>query len=243
MKRLAIILWILLLLAVAFLVVGLFLFFDFEERQAYERPSPTEPAAEVPAATSAQTAVYEVRYDVSWSEATHPDTLPSGAHVSPIVVVAHAAETDLFVAGQAATDGIEMMAETGATQVLLDEINADNLMLNSAVGVRLDAPGSTVLQLAFDQGHPRLSAVSMLAPSPDWFVAVDQIALFENGAWLEEIELVMRPYDAGTDSGSDFTSADSDTDPPGAIAPPVDQAFIGAAAEGSFATLTLIRQD
>ena len=192
---------------------------------------------------AADKAVYSITYDVPWSSATHPDTLPAGAHVSPLVITSHRGGNSLFISGTPATEGIEMMAETGATQVLLDEINGNPSVLNSAVGTRIDAPDSIGLTLEFDQDHSSLSAVSMLAPSPDWFVGVGDIELFQDGAWLEELTLAMRPYDAGTDSGADFTSADSDTDPPGTVGPPADDAFIAAAAEGDFATLTIVRRN
>ena len=190
-----------------------------------------------------RTATYTIEYNVAWSAETHPDTLPAGAHVSPIVVIAHMRENDLFASGSPATDGIEMMAETGATATLASEIGETPSILGSTVGMRLDVPGSYELELEFDQEHSLLSAVSMLAPSPDWFVAVSNIELFKDGQWLERLELVMRPYDAGTDSGTTFTAADSDTDPAGDIGPPLDSPFVNAADENSFATITVSRRD
>ena len=65
------------------------------------------------AAPAAARAMYVIEYDVPWSVVTHPATLPDGPHVSPIVIVAHAEEGDLFASGTTATDGIKMMAETG----------------------------------------------------------------------------------------------------------------------------------
>ena len=81
-----------------------------------------------------QTAIYMIEYNVPWSISTHPDTLPPGAHVSPIVVVSHMNENDLFTSGTLATDGIEIMAETGATKVLADEINGNSSILSLAIG-------------------------------------------------------------------------------------------------------------
>ena len=188
-----------------------------------------------------QTAIYKIEYDVPWSTSTHPDTLPPGAHVSPIVVVSHMNENDLFASGTAATDGIEIMAETGATEVLAGEIGDNSSILSSVIGTRIDVPGSNTLELELDQDYSLLSAVSMLAPSPDWFVATNSVELFKDGQWLETIELTMEPYDAGTDSETTFTVIDLDTSPPETIGPPVDSVFINAADENDFATITITK--
>ena len=190
---------------------------------------------------AAQTAVYTIEYNVPWSISTHPETLPSGAHVSPIVIVSHMNENDLFTSGALATDGIEIMAETGATKMLAGEINDNSSILSSTIGTRIDVPGSNTLKLELDQDHSLLSAVSMLAPSPDWFVAINSVELFRDGQWLEEIELTMKPYDAGTDSETTFTATDFDTNPAKTIGPPVDSVFINAADENDFATITITK--
>ena len=188
-----------------------------------------------------QTAKYRVKYNVPWSTDTHPNTLPLGAHVSPIVVVAHTNENSLFVSDTIATDGIEIMAEIGATKVLTDEIENDPSILGPVIGTRIDVPGSNTLEIELDQDHSLLSAVSMLAPSPDWFVGTNSVELFEDGQWLEEIELPMKPYDAGTDSEETFTTDDSDTNPAETIGPPADNLFVDAAAENDFATITITK--
>jgi len=66
--------------------------------------------------------------------------------------------------------------------------------------------------LDFTQSHNQVIFVSMIAPSPDWFVAV-QANLFDGVNWTDEIVLELISYDAGTDSGTDLTSVDVDTNP------------------------------
>ena len=54
----------------------------------------------------------------------------------------------------------------------------------------------------------------MIAPSPDWFVGVSGRSLQdESGEWLEELEVTLYPYDAGTDDGATYTSANADSSP------------------------------
>ena len=58
-----------------------------------------------------------------------------------------------------------------------------------------------------------MTLVSMVAPSPDWFVGVDGLELFQNNQWRNNVVVDLLPYDAGTDSGATFTSADLVTSP------------------------------
>ena len=54
----------------------------------------------------------------------------------------------------------------------------------------------------------------MIAPSPDWMVAVNSVELTDPfGAWKDAIVIDLYPIDAGTDSGTDYTSPNDDTNP------------------------------
>ena len=63
-----------------------------------------------------------------------------------------------------------------------------------------------------------VTLVSMIAPSPDWFVGVHGLALLEDAMWKDEIVVQLFAYDAGTDSGVTYASANQATDPPVVIA-------------------------
>lgn len=196
-------------------------------------------AADIP--PQPDTATYMITFDATWSTESHPSTLPPGAHVSPAVAVAHSTPNDLFESRAQATPGIEDMAETGATPVLLAELAADPSVLESKVGARIDTPGKTEITITASKAFPLLSIVSMLAPSPDWFVGINNFNLFEDGVWLESAVLETAPYDAGTDSGVDFTSENSDTQPKGVISTPQDAAFVEATNQSIFGTITVVR--
>ena len=53
----------------------------------------------------------------------------------------------------------------------------------------------------------------MIAPSPDWFVGVSGLNLWQDGAWVENRTVALFLYDAGTDDGEDYRSANAVTDP------------------------------
>ena len=53
----------------------------------------------------------------------------------------------------------------------------------------------------------------MIAPSPDWYVGIVNINLHENEKFISERTLDGLVYDAGTDDGLTFRSANKETDP------------------------------
>ena len=162
------------------------------------------------------TAVYKVVFDANWTAQTHPTNYPSNAHFSWMVGVTHNEQNVLFAKGLLASIGIEVMAETGVTDLLASEIDAkimSNKALEYKIGNVIDGNGIDEITINASVNYPLFSWVSMIAPSPDWFVANSNIALIVDDAWVERIELDVFLFDAGTDSGTDFTSADNDTSP------------------------------
>jgi len=61
--------------------------------------------------------------------------------------------------------------------------------------------------------RPLVTLVSMIAPSPDWFVGVHDLSLLDGGDWVAERAVTLLPYDAGTDHGRSYTSPDLDARP------------------------------
>jgi len=78
----------------------------------------------------------------------------------------------------------------------------------------------------------------MIAPSPDWYVAIRGMNLFENGEWAESKVVRFKPYDSGSDSGSSFASDNQDTQPRQGIYPITDGVL---EVDGNIANLGLWR--
>ena len=160
---------------------------------------------------------YTIRMSASWSKQLHPLWYPNGAHLSPMVAWSHRLDDVVFIRNTLANDGIEQMAETGATSTLTRElknfINKGHVITYS-IGRRIDAPGEDSVEITLSRNAPRVSVVSMIAPSPDWFITAHNVDLFENGQWVERKAVNASLYDAGTDSGTTFTAQDNDTNPP-----------------------------
>jgi spondin-1 len=74
--------------------------------------------------------------------------------------------------------------------------------------------GKTFAVFRVDSNHHLISLVSMIYPSPDWFVGVSGLELcLANGSWIENKVLNLYPNDAGTDSGPTYISPDQPTIP------------------------------
>lgn len=174
------------------------------------------------AAGATETADYDVTFVATWSAATHPVSFPFGPHFSPLIGGTHSGNVSFWAPAGMATHGMEQMAETGASSPLADEISvaigagtADGLIIGGDIPV---SPGSVVTSFTIDSDFPLVTLVSMIAPSPDWFVGVHDLALREGGQWVSEKVVTLFPYDSGTDSGVTYVTPDQDTNPADPIA-------------------------
>ncbi len=168
--------------------------------------------------TPTEKAVYKVTFNAVWSAETHPVDFPPSPHFSGLIGATHKADDVLFMPNTLATEGIKVMAEVGGKSPLTEEINAyiekgNAGILLSGGGIG-NSPGSAEIEFEIQPAFPQVTLVSMLAPSPDWFVAARNVNLIENGQWVESKTVNVQIYDAGTDAGVTFTAANAAENPP-----------------------------
>lgn len=163
------------------------------------------------------TATYELTFTVTWTADTHPAGFPPNPHFSGMIGGTHNDAVEFWSTGKVASDGIKQMAELGAKGTLRGEINRAVSASNADAIVDaagLNSPG--VRKTTFDIRTPwnLVTVTSMLAPSPDWFVGVSGLNLLdEDMNWIDTLEVDLFVYDAGTDSGANYTSPDEPTNP------------------------------
>lgn len=176
------------------------------------------PATPAPAPTpTAARARYSVTFEASWRREAHPDDFPPDPHFSRLVGGTHSSRVRLWTPGGMASAGIEAMAEQGRTSPLDTEVQA---AIAAGTGFSLvlggnipRSPGVATAEFEIGRDHPLVSLVTMVAPSPDWFVGVDSLSLVAGGDWVAERTVTLYPWDAGTDSGPSYASPDRDTQP------------------------------
>ncbi|MEM7308942.1 MAG: spondin domain-containing protein [Planctomycetota bacterium] len=159
-------------------------------------------------------AVYELKFNKTWSEATHPGAFAEPGLFSSLVGGTHNAGVSFWQTGALASPEIETVAETGDTGPLAVQIN--NAIIDGTAGEVVFAPFGGAHVRVTDE-HPLVTLSSRLHPSPDWFVGGHDLNLYEGGSWVASKTVELFAYDAGTDSGTTFTSPDLDTDPPDPI--------------------------
>ena len=189
-------------------------------------------------------AEYRIVFQGGWTL----EPLPGGAHFSPLVGATHAESNEIFAVGELASPGVERVAELGSTGVIVNEINAkiQNGMAGSLIlrAGNIGPESVASIDITVSAEHSKLSLLTMIAPSPDWFVGVNSLELRDGNQWRDEIVLQLNSYDAGTEEGQDFSLNNPPTNPREPIAG-LDQAepenpLFGF---GSIATVNITRLD
>jgi hypothetical protein len=195
--------------------------------------SDTAGLAVTPGSTS-----YDVVFESIWSANTHPASFPTNPHFSGLIGGTHGDDVTFWAEGSLASYGIKQMAELGSKTPLDFEVEAailagtaDGLLSGGGIS---PSPGNVELTFDVSVDFPLVTLVSMIAPSPDWFVGVSSLSLLEDGSWLSSVVIQLFAYDAGTDGGVIYTSPDEETDPRADISLITVSPFDVASALGTF---------
>lgn len=172
-------------------------------------------------------AKYELVFEGLWSRYTHPDDFPENyllAYFSDIIGASHSNEFRMWSPDTFASEGVKELAETGATKKLESELKQVSSKTRTIIKARelryptLNSKTSAVFRT--DRQHHLVSILSKLGPSPDWMVGVSGLELCQSDcSWAVQRVVNLYLWDAGTDSGTSFTSADWPTRPQERIHP------------------------
>ena len=160
---------------------------------------------------------YEVGFESIWRASTHPASFPANPSFSGLIGGTHGDNVMFWAEGSPASYGIKQVAELGSKTPLDFEVEAaildgtgDGLLSGGGIS---PSPGSVQLTFDVSVDFPLVTLVSMIAPSPDWFVGVSSLSLLDEGSWVSSVVIELFAYDAGTDSGVIYTSPDEATVP------------------------------
>ena len=103
--------------------------------------------------------------------------------------------------------------------------------------------GNTSTKIMVQNMYSMVSLITMIAPSPDWFVGVDSYDLCGMNGWKENVTMDLLPWDAGTGEGLTYRPKTGDTMPVNVIMliTPNGNSDIGAHANVTFAKVTFTR--
>lgn len=170
---------------------------------------------------TSETASYQVTFTGQWDSSF--GTVPSGAHFTQLAGSAVLSSSSLWINGQAASPGIEALAEDGTTGTFIGEINAEataNTALKSVTSSssNIGATGTTSFTIETSRTFPLFTFATMIAPSPDWFVGQSQFNFHNaSGEWKTDETVQLRTYDSGTEEGITFSRSNPATAPHGVI--------------------------
>lgn len=161
---------------------------------------------------------YRLDLDISWSRDTHPHDWPAnGGHMSGLVGATHHGRYVMFADGNTASSGVRSVAERGRSRILqaeLEEAIGRKRVKDvfQADGIK-KVPGRITATFAVSETHARVSFITMIAPSPDWFTGLAGVKLRDDAGWRDKAVYTLWAWDAGTDRGQSYTS-DNDANQP-----------------------------
>ena len=169
----------------------------------------------------AQTAAtYTVTFEGNWNVQSTPGGVVGGAHFTAFACAVHNGDVTFWEPGGRATPGVELVAELGGTSTFLSEVRAAGAAAKRGFSVSPGflTVGNKRFQVEFTRTHPQFTLLSMLGPSPDWFVGVSGLSLLDGqDNWRSSHTVDLFAYDAGTEEGENFSLSNPDTNPPGTI--------------------------
>jgi hypothetical protein len=171
-----------------------------------------------------QSATYTITFTGTWNSTDHTQgsiMFPTNDHWSDLVGATHNANITFWEADQKASTAIENVAEIGSNSVFNTDVNnaitagTANQWLQEQFETPNNATSSaTLMTITTSEDFPLLTLVSMIAPSPDWFIGINSFSLLDgSNNWKDTISIDMFPYDAGTEEGSNYDTSNPDTTP------------------------------
>ena len=165
-------------------------------------------------------ATYNLTVTNSWSQASHESWAPrfssvSGPHFSHLGGGTHNSSLSIWQDGGLSSPGMIYMQETGwidhsnpATVDLKSEFEthiADGSAYSFLNYPRHFSPLESPVTVSLDVSstHPLVTLVSMLGPSPDWFIGVSGLNMRDGGDWLDTITVDLFTYNGGSRSNDE----------------------------------------
>ena len=176
--------------------------------------------AQPESAAAQTTATYTATFTGSWNTQSTPGGVVGGAHFTTLACAVHNSDVTFWESGSMATPGVELVAEIGGTSRFQSEVSAAgaNAKRGFDVSLSFSTVGSKNFEVEFAKSHPLFTLLSMLGPSPDWFVGVSRLSLLDGqGNWRSSHSVDLFAYDAGTEDGENFQLNNSATNPQGTI--------------------------
>ncbi len=140
-------------------------------------------------------------FNVSLTNLTH------GQPMAPVAIIVHEPGYNAFVSGEAASLGLENLAEGGSPDLLISEAQDSVAFLDAVASSGITGPGattnmSTVFIPELDLDNVRISIATMLVDTNDAFAGINAKDI-SNIAIGESITFILPVWDAGTEANTE----------------------------------------
>lgn len=150
-------------------------------------------------------ATYKITVTGQWK--TPEFAVPQTVHFTRFVGMVHNNNSLLWKPGSLASLGVENVAEIGNATVINAELDSNVASKKALSRINIPAPfatGSSSSDFLFNSDYSLISLISMIAPSPDWFVGINGFDLYNKKQWVRDTTILLYVYDAGTEDGDVF---------------------------------------
>ncbi|KAL3936236.1 MAG: hypothetical protein SGARI_002646, partial [Bacillariaceae sp.] len=161
---------------------------------------------------------YYCTFRGKWSEERHPNDFPRSASWSAPVMMSHSNGYRMWTGTEAATPGVESVAEEGFSTIITNEfLNAGFETLQIINGERMfnttESQHLPPINVTFE--HPFLSSMVKITPSPDWFVGFSDFRTisYDTETYYNRVLIQSYVWASGSDGGQTYTALDRDLDP------------------------------
>ena len=142
--------------------------------------------------------------------------VPPNVHFTYFAGMIHNSTAYLWRPGSNASPGIRNVAEYGGLTQIIQETDSIIYQKNSISHIAFPPPsatGTVSSNVYCNSNYSYVSFASMIAPSPDWFIGVSSLNLYNNNQWLKDTLINLFVYDAGTKDGDVFSMTGPATTP------------------------------
>lgn len=142
-----------------------------------------------------------------WTPETHPTDYPESAKFAEIVAITHSENNILFHEGHTAPTWLTTYIKTEKSdsfKTLYAEYKANGKVDAVAVNEGMSATKTASFQVTTTGKHDKFSILAKLSPSPDWFIALNNIDLNPLSV-STGFTYIMPVYDAGIFDGATYT--------------------------------------
>ncbi len=157
---------------------------------------------------------FEITFVGQWSSNVYGELFPEDALFASFVGLTHNSPNKLYKLGNPASDGLAEYCKTGDSAQLVSDINSmiEDKSSYSLIQTGLMSPeGEIKVTFETNLRHRYITCVGRIAPSPDWFVSIENVDLRLLNHAGYGVTVLFHANDAGVKGGTSFSEPGQDT--------------------------------